>query len=86
MRGLDDSRETERGRDPLAERLAWLRKQRHQGFRIQVAAISPEPRSEFRTKRIIQGWTLPENGAARPVRIDAFQVWRSPRVSGWEGI
>ena len=27
MRGLDDSRETERGRDPLAERLAWLRKQ-----------------------------------------------------------
>ena len=28
MRGLDDSREPERARDPLAERLAWLRKQK----------------------------------------------------------
>ena len=58
----------------------------HQGFRIQVASVSPEPRSEARAKRIIEGWTRPENGAARPVRIDAFQVWRSPRVSGWEGV
>ena len=59
---------------------------RRQGFRVQVAAVSPEPRSEERTRRIIQGWALPENGVKRPVRIDAFQVWQSPRISGWEAV
>ena len=55
-------------------------------IQIQVAAVSPDVRSEERTRRIIEGWALPGNGAKRPVRIDSFHIWRSPRISGWEAV
>ena len=55
-------------------------------IQVRVAAVSPDVRSEERTRRIIEGWAGTENGAKRPVRIDSFHIWRSLRISGWEAV